>query len=68
MTQKQVAVKIENARKKVRALEFVTDAWENAMQVVRDLCAMHDSMNEPEEFCSIDSGFHRSRLTSGRIV
>jgi len=56
------------ARKKVGKLIFGTSEWEAAMQIVRDLCEAIDSQRPQEEFCSVDSGFHRTRLNSGRII
>lgn len=59
---------INAARKVVNGLEFGTQEWEAAMQVVRDLVAKHDAQQPAEEFCSIDSGIHPTRLLNGRVI
>lgn len=59
---------LKSARAKVNTEEFGTIAWENAMEIVRDICAKIDADRAPEEFCSVDSGIHRTRLTSGKII
>ena len=56
------------ARKEVNSLEFGTEQWEAAMQVVRKLVAKQMEVLPSEEFCSVDSGFHRTRLVSGLII
>lgn len=38
------------------------------MAPVRALTAQIDAAKPAEEFCSLDSGVHRTRLLSGRIV
>ena len=58
---------IQTARAKVNSLTFGTPEWEAAMQVVRELVAK-DMEGRKEEFCSVDSGFHRTRLLNGRII
>jgi hypothetical protein len=40
-----VEKKLAKAREVVRDLEFGTDAWESAMEVVRDLVDQHLSLN-----------------------
>jgi hypothetical protein len=67
-TKMAIAKQIEQARKVVNSLQFGTQEWESAMQIVRDLVAKHDAQKPAQEFCSIDSGFHSTRLLSGRIV
>ncbi len=59
---------LKAARKKVNSLIFGTPEWEAAMQIVRDLCAKIDAARPVEEFCSVDSGFHRTRLRNGKII
>jgi hypothetical protein len=49
-------------------LEFGTDAWEAAMADVRRLVDQSNAAKPVEEFCSIDSGIHRTRLINGRIA
>lgn len=56
------------ARNKVNALTFGTPEWESAMQDVRTLSSEVDASKPQEEFCSIDSGIHRTRLLSGRVI
>lgn len=62
------AAQIKTARAKVNALEFGTPEWEAAMQTVRELTAAFDAAQPKEEFCSLDSGIHRTRLLSGRVI
>jgi hypothetical protein len=59
---------IKAARADVNALEFGTDAWEAAMAVVRGLVDQISAAKPAEEFCSIDSGIHRTRMLSGRVI
>ena len=42
--------------------------WDNAMTEVRRLRSLIEAGKPAEEFCSVDSGIHRTRLISGRIV
>ena len=60
--------KIRAARDNVRNYTFGTDEWEAAMEVVRGLCRELDAITPKEEFCSVDSGEHRTRLLSGKII
>jgi hypothetical protein len=59
---------LKAARATVNSLEFGTKAWKSAMVVVRQLVETIDAAKPAEEFCSIDSGIHRTRLLSGRIA
>jgi hypothetical protein len=59
---------IKAARAKVSQHKFGTPEWEAAMQVVRRLVAEHDAQQPAEEFCSVDSGWHRTRLLDGRVI
>lgn len=59
---------IKQARKVVNSLEFGTDAWEVAMQKVRELVEKQAEQKVESEFFSVDSGFHRTKLLSGRII
>ena len=61
---KQLAV----ARKTVNSLTFGTPEWEAAMQIVRNLVAAEMEAAPKERFCSIDSGWHATRLSNGRIM
>lgn len=63
----QVA-QLKAARAKVNRETFGTPAWEAAMQVVRNLVATVDAARPAEEFCSVDSGVHRTRLSNGKII
>ena len=56
------------ARNKVNSLTFGTPEWESAMQIVRDLCAKIEAAKPQETFCSVDSGWHPTRLLSGKII
>ncbi len=39
-----------------------------AMVIVKYLCARLDALAPKEEFCSVDSGEHRLRLSNGRKI
>lgn len=56
------------ARDKVATFNFGTDEWEAAMQIVRDLTSKQMELAPKEEFCSIDSGEHRTRLLNGKVI
>ena len=56
------------ARAAVNALTFGTPEWEAAMVKVRALVDQINAAAPREEFCSVDSGVHRTRLRSGRII
>ena len=60
--QTQTERKLAAARAKVSALSFGTDAWETAMVTVRALARQVNAERPPKEFCSVDSGEHRTRL------
>jgi hypothetical protein len=68
MTTTTIQAQLKTARATVNALEFGTDAWETAMAAVRGLVDQISAANDSEEFCSIDSGIHRTRTLSGRIA
>ena len=59
---------LKTARAAVNAETFGTTAWEAKMQIVRDLVANENASRAKEEFCSVDSGWHRTRLADGRRV
>ena len=63
-----LTVQIKKARAAVNALQFGTAEWEAAMVVVRALVQKQSDAAPVEEFCSLDSGVHRTRLLSGRII
>lgn len=64
--------KLEAARAKANkaydTFGFKSAQYEKAMKKVRSLVDEMNAKMQPEEFCSVDSGFHRTRLLSGRIV
>ena len=45
---------LKEARAKVNAEKFGTDAWESAMQAVRDLCEKADSKKDHGKHKSVD--------------
>lgn len=59
---------LKAARAAVNGLEFGTDAWEVAMEKVRALVAEIAAAAPAEEFCSVDSGIHRTRYADGSIA
>lgn len=59
---------LKTARAQVNMNDFGSDAWEANMAVVRDLVAHIDAAKPAIEFCSVDSGIHRTRLLDGRII
>jgi hypothetical protein len=63
---------LEAARAVVNAIDYSAidwqQKWDDAMAPVRALTAQIDAAKPAEEFCSIDSGVHRTRLLSGRII
>ena len=59
---------IKQARNVVNALEFGAYAWEAAMQKVRVLVEKQAEQKVDAEFFSVDSGFHRTKLLSGRVI
>jgi hypothetical protein len=56
------------ARAQVKMKDFGTEAFEQSMSVVRNLIEQIQLAQPVEEYCSIDSGVHRTRLPNGRIV
>lgn len=56
------------ARKTVNSLIFGTPEWESAMQIVRNLVNAEMEAAPRERLCSIDSGWHPTRLSDGRII
>lgn len=59
---------LKAARAAVNAETFGTPAWEAKMQIVRELVDAANTARPVEEFTSVDSGFHRTRLLDGRII
>ena len=66
MTTTTIQAQLKAARATVNSLAFGTDEWEAAMATVRQLVEQISAANPADEFCSVDSGIHRTRLTSGR--
>ena len=60
MTTATLEAQLKAARAVVNSLEFGTDAWEAAMVIVRRLVDEVDAAKPAKEFCSIDSGIHRT--------
>lgn len=65
---KSLTKQLQAARQVVRGHTFGAPEWEAAMVRVRALCAELDASRPREEFCSVDSGEHRTRLLDGRKV
>jgi len=63
-----INAQLKAARAIVNSLEFGTDAWESAMADVRSLVGQTNAAKPVEEFCSIDSGIHRTRLSNGQVI
>lgn len=45
-----------------------SDQYAQAFDHVAAIVALESSVKKLEEFCSVDSGVHRTRLLSGKIV
>lgn len=58
---------LKQARAVVNAQVFGTKEFEAAMDVVRALVEKMQADRPAEEFCSVDSGFHRTRQLNGRV-
>jgi hypothetical protein len=67
-TNANLTTKLKAARAKVNEHKFGTPEWEAAMTVVRAICAEVEVSKPQEEFCSVDSGVHRTRLPNGRVA
>jgi hypothetical protein len=56
----------------VNAIDYNANSWEaeweKAMASVRQLRDQISAAKPVEEFCSIDSGIHRTRLLNGRVI
>jgi hypothetical protein len=59
---------LQAARATVNNLDFGTDAWETAMAIVCQLVEQISAAKPAEEFCSIDSGIHRTQLLNGQVI
>lgn len=53
-TKTQLEKEIKKARKVVNSLEFSTQEWESAMEVVRDLSEKINNLTDFGEYTSID--------------
>lgn len=58
---------IAAARNEVRKHQFGTAAYDAAFDAMRAITVALAS-NRTEEFCSIDSGIHRTRLMNGKVI
>lgn len=47
---------------------YATDAYEARFDDVRAITRKLADLPSTEEFCSVDSGIHRTRLLSGRVI
>lgn len=56
------------ARKTANNLTFGTPEWEAAMQIVRNLVNAEMEAAPKERFCSVDSGWHPTRLRGGKVI
>ncbi len=56
------------ARLAVNAETFGTSKFDAAFEVCKELARQVDAAKPSEEFCSVDSGMHRTRQLSGKIV
>lgn len=59
---------LKAARAAVAKEAFGTPAFDAAIAKVRAITSKMMADAPKEEFCSIDSGVHRTRLASGKIV
>lgn len=62
------AKKLEAARSAVRAAKFGTPEFDAAFEAMRKITQAMVDAAPREEFCSVDSGVHRTRLASGKII
>lgn len=64
--------KLEAARQVAReayaAQGVKSEQYEAAMDKVRAIISAIEEKRAPEEFCSVDSGSHRTRLLDGRVI
>lgn len=58
---------IAAARNEVRKHQFGTAAYDAAFDAMRAITVALAS-NRTEEFCSVDSGIHRTRIMNGKVV
>lgn len=63
-----LTAQIKAARMAVNAQAEGTPAFNAACAVVCSLVAQQSADTPIEEFCSLDSGVHRTRLMDGRCV
>ena len=72
MTTATLESQIKAAESVVNAIDYSADGWEakwdKAMVAVRQLRDQISAAKPVEEFCSIDSGIHRTRLLNGRVI
>ncbi len=72
MTTATLESQIKAAESVVNAIDYSADGWEakwdKAMVAVRQLRDQISAAKPVEEFCSVDSGIHRTRLLNGRVI
>ena len=65
-------IQLKAAETTVNAIDYKAPGWQQkwdeAMIEVRRLRGLIEAGNPAEEFCSVDSGIHRTRLMNGRII
>ena len=59
---------LKAARQQANQATFGTQKWDRAMQAVRALVNAINDASPAEEFCSVDSGIHSTRLSNGKII
>jgi hypothetical protein len=67
-TRWELSDKLAIARGAVRRETFGTLAYHAAFERMREITQAMTDIPTDEEFCSVDSGEHRTRLRDGRIV
>jgi hypothetical protein len=65
---RRLTASLEQARKTVRGFKFGTPEYDAAFEVMRGFSLALADLPSTEEFCSVDSGVHRTRLSNGRII
>lgn len=72
MTAPALQSQLKAAEAVVNAIDCNADGWQSrwdeAMVLVRQLRDQISAGKPDEEFCSVDSGIHRTRLPNGRVV
>ena len=68
MANRNETAELAAARAKVRACTFGTAEYDAAFEAMRAITQRMIEAAPREEFCSVDSGVHRTRLASGKII